>query len=45
MILDKNNLFDEGIREMINGMIDRFNNLEKQNFPSSLNFGRMSAQY
>ena len=35
VILDKNSLFDEGIREMMLGMYDRFlsfNNLEKQNF-------------
>ena len=35
VILDKNSLFDEGIREMMLGMFDRFlsfNNLDKQNF-------------
>ena len=39
VILDKNSLFDEGIRGVIDGLIERFNNLEKQNHPQ-LNFGK-----
>lgn len=40
--LDKNDLHDDGIRELINGISDRFNNQEKLNFPNQLNFGRMN---
>ena len=41
VILDKNSLFDEGIRGVIDGLIERFNNLEKQNHPQ-INFGKSS---
>ena len=40
VILDKNNLEDDGIREVIHGVLERFNNLEKINFPNQLSFGR-----
>ncbi len=44
IVLDKNDLHDDGIREVIDGLFDRFNNIDKQVYPNSLSFGKLSSR-
>ena len=38
--LDKNDIHDDGIRELMDGVKERFDNIEKENNPNQFDFRR-----
>lgn len=44
IVLDKNDLHDDGIREVVDGMWERFSNIDKQSYPNALSFGKLSSK-